>query len=186
MFDTSAPKAYPNTTNSHVNLPTSSSTTAKVKVVQPPTTNSDVEAVNTHVNSLIKTADSSSIWQYYKLKGVQAVPTSDETTKDYYLANIVVESSPPGIQLFRGQLNPGTFQPDPNTRNGINITDPKQSNDKFSMGGCQGCHGVAQTNFNFGFSFLFFGKGGAGFTPDTVGAQSADAMAARMKKYNRP
>ena len=40
------------------------------------------------------------VWQYYKLTGVQAIPTNDETTRDFYLANIVVESSQPGIQLF--------------------------------------------------------------------------------------
>ena len=120
---------------------------------------------------------------------MQGVPTSDETAEDFYLANIVVESSQPGLQLFRGG---GTDSPSPNARNLLNVCDAKQTtgcdtgpgtNAKFSVGGCQGCHGVAQTQNNFDFSFLFFGAKGNGFNPDTSGSKETVVMQTRSKKY---
>ncbi|WP_143324141.1 exo-alpha-sialidase [Caulobacter sp. X] len=128
------------------------------------------------------------VWQYYRLAGVQAIPTNDETTKDFYLANIVVESSQPGIQLFRGfpPITKGTLT---NLRNQVNVIDYHFSGGQnFSMGGCQGCHGVAQTQNGFDFSFLFFGAGGGGFSPETVGIVSPAAAAARLtaKRYIQP
>jgi hypothetical protein len=111
------------------------------------------------------------VWQYYQLVGVQAVPTNDETTEDFFLANIVVESSQPGIQLFRG------FPPiDPNTllltniRNQVNVLDYSTAPPGMTAsGGCQGCHGIAQTQQGTDFSFLFAGVAGNGFTPDALG-----------------
>jgi len=125
------------------------------------------------------------VWQYYKLTGVQAIPTNDETTRDFYLANIVVESSQPGIQLFRGfpPITGGTLN---NLRNQVNVIDSHNNPATLtSSGGCQGCHGVAQTRNGFDFSFLFFGAGGGGFSPETVGLTSADVAAVRLsnKKY---
>ena len=73
-------------------------------VVQPNTITSEVNDVNNQVNALIKKLDSKNIWAKYRLKGVQAIPTSNSKTGNYYLANIVVESSQPGIQLFNGIL----------------------------------------------------------------------------------
>jgi hypothetical protein len=54
-----------------------------------------------------------------------------------------------------------------------------------SGGGCQGCHGVAQTQNGFDFSFLFFGANGGGFSPDTLGLPPAEAAALRLirRKY---
>ncbi|MEG3152170.1 hypothetical protein U1769_19965 [Sphingomonas sp. ZT3P38] len=125
------------------------------------------------------------VWQYYKLTGVQAIPTNDETTRDFYLANIVVESSQPGIQLFRGfpPITGGTLN---NLRNQTNVIDYHNSPGSLtSSGGCQGCHGVAQTQNGFDFSFLFFGAAGGGFSPETVGLTSPDVAAVRLsnKKY---
>jgi hypothetical protein len=125
------------------------------------------------------------VWQYYKLTGVQAIPTNDETTRDFYLANIVVESSQPGIQLFRG-FPPITGNTLNNLRNQVNVIDSHNSPASLtSSGGCQGCHGVAQTRNGFDFSFLFFGAGGGGFSPETVGLTSPDVAAVRLsnKKY---
>ncbi|HSX84275.1 MAG TPA: hypothetical protein VLE50_02660 [Cellvibrio sp.] len=73
-------------------------------VVQPNTIIKEVNDVNNQVNTLIKSLDQDNIWANYRLKGVQAVPTSDSTASNYFLANIVVESSQPGIQLFTGIL----------------------------------------------------------------------------------
>lgn len=73
-------------------------------VTQPNTIIKEVNDVNNQVNKLVQSIDPTNIWANYRLKGVQAVPTSDSDTSNYYLANIVVESSQPGIQLFSGVL----------------------------------------------------------------------------------
>jgi len=73
-------------------------------VVQPNEIISEVNDVNNQVNSLVQSLDKNNVWANYRLKGVQAVPTSDSTASNFYLANIVVESSQPGIQLFSGIL----------------------------------------------------------------------------------
>lgn len=88
--------------------------TGYVTVVQPKTITSQVNDVNNNVRAWLGTGN---IWSNYRLKGVQAVPTSDETTLDYYLANIVVESSQPGIQLFRGGTGGQDPSSTPNTAN---------------------------------------------------------------------
>jgi hypothetical protein len=129
------------------------------------------------------------VWQYYTLTGVQAIPSNDETSPNFYLANIVVESSVPGIQLFRGfaQLLPTAQLPNGssnvllNTRNLVNVVDPYTNNAMTSGGGCQGCHGVAQTRDGFDFSFLYFGAGGTGFSPDTLGISPPQFAAVRQK-----
>lgn len=155
-----------------------------VPVVQPPETNPDVDTVNSQALAAMKNIPGFStnfVWQYYMLKGVQGVPTSDETANDYYLANFVVESSQPGIQLFRGTLSAG--KPAPNLRNSVNVQDPKQNNNVFSVGGCQGCHGFNQTQKGFDFSFLFLGVNGSGFAPDTTGLKDAEEMKVLQQKY---
>jgi hypothetical protein len=120
---------------------------------------------------------------------------------DYYLASIVVESSQPGLQLFAGQVhNPNKNPLKDSTRCGYNIQNPATSftncralpNDtdvpgpnlspytvasgpvpppKWTMGGCMGCHGVAQ-QFGQDMSFLGFSMGGNGFSPDSVAPKS--------------
>lgn len=161
-----------------------------VPVVQPPTTNSQVDAVNDAVHGEmngIPGFDETFVWQYYKLKGVQGVPVNTETSEDFYLANIVIESSQPGIQLFRGGTktttdnNVVTFN---NVRSQTNVVDAAQNAATFSQGGCQGCHGVAQTQVGSDFSFLFGGDDGKGFTPDTVGVKSQDVMLTRLARYS--
>jgi len=128
------------------------------------------------------------VWQYYKLTGVQAIPTNDESSRDFYLANIVVESSQPGIQLFRG-FPPIALGLLNNFRNQTNVIDSHNSPATMtSGGGCQGCHGIAQTQNGFDFSFLFFGAAGGGFSPETVGLSTTEVAAARLlgKKYFQP
>jgi len=88
-------------------------------VVQPNTIVSEVNDVNNQVNKLVQSLDKNNIWANYRLKGVQAVPTSNSDKSNYYLANIVVESSQPGIQLFSGILLnggvPNSVSTEPNT-----------------------------------------------------------------------
>ena len=140
----------------------------QIPVTLPPTGNDDVTSVNKQVMDLINALGlgNNFVWQYYRLTGVQAIPTSDETTKDYYLANIVVESSQAGIQLFRGGLSPNpSFEPEPNVRNKLNVNDTA-SGAEYSMGGCMGCHGAAQGQGG-DFSFLL-STGQQGFNVDTI------------------
>jgi hypothetical protein len=119
------------------------------------------------------------VWQYYTLTGVQAVPTNDENARDFYLANIAVESSQPGIQLFRGfpPIASGTLT---DMRNQTNVMDA-HTGQNYSMGGCQGCHGIAQTQNGFDFSFLYFGSGGSGFPAETRGLPTKAVTALRLK-----
>jgi hypothetical protein len=154
VFDVSKPLAWPNgAQTSFTPAPNVSTSGQKVPVVLPQTANADVAAVNAQVKQLLSSLGQNFVWQYYQLTGVQAMPSSDETTKDYYLANIVVESSQAGIQLFRGGLSPNpSFEPVPNIRNRFNVND-QATHQQYSMGGCMGCHGAAQ-GFGGDFSFL--------------------------------
>jgi hypothetical protein len=158
-----------------------------VPVTQPSPTAEDILGVNSQALAAMKGIpgfNGNFVWQYYKLVGVQAVPTNNETTSDFYLANIVVESSQPGIQLFRGF--PQVKSVLTNFRNQVNISDSSTSPPTLtSGGGCQGCHGVAQTQKGFDFSFLFFGMNGSGFGPDAGGLTTAEQAAARLaaKKF---
>jgi hypothetical protein len=161
-----------------------------VPVVQPPTTNGPVAKANKQVlkdMAGIPGFDDSFVWQYYFLKGVQGVPTSKEKANDYYLANIVIESSRPGIQLFRGGISTTTDEKTQirtltNRRNQSNVVDEMQDGEPFSVGGCQGCHGIAQTAAGFDFSFLYGARDGKGFSPDTVGEVSAETQQKRASR----
>lgn len=159
-----------------------------IPVTQPVPLVPEVALVNSQALAAMKRIpafNSNFVWQYYRLAGVQAIPTNDETTRDFYLANIVVESSQPGIQLFRGfpPISNGVLA---NQRNQANVIDYHNNpSTTTSSGGCQGCHGVAQTQNGFDFSFLFFGVNGGGFSPETVGLPSPEVAAVRLsnKKY---
>lgn len=148
-----------------------------------------------HLDALtLPDTNSPTVWKYYQLKGVQAIPLSDQTDPDYYLANIMVESSQPGIQLFRGS-NDFPIPPDhvlTHRRNFSNIRVPDFDNTTHSltMGGCMGCHGIAQSQLKQGFSFLFdainpkFVKDKTGFSnPETIGLPDARTMQERARKY---
>ncbi|MEO9132686.1 MAG: hypothetical protein ABI240_15980, partial [Sphingomonas sp.] len=196
-FSTSAPKAYPYGTTG-VSLPLGAVTSipgARVvnRVVTVPVTSPvppvpEVSTVNNQALAAMQKIPGfgkNFVWQYYKLTGVQAIPTNDETTRDFYLANIVVESSQPGIQLFRG-FPPITNGVLTNQRNQTNVIDYHNSPASLtSSGGCQGCHGVAQTQNGFDFSFLFFGAAGGGFSPEPQGVPSPSVAQARLvqKRY---
>lgn len=83
-------------------------------VVQPRTILKQVNDVNNQVNAQVNSLDNGNIWANYRLKGVQATPTSDSDSGNFFLANIVVESSQPGVQLFEGiLLNGGVAQSPP-------------------------------------------------------------------------
>ena len=86
------------------------------------------------------------VWQYYKLIGVQATPvdgpppataTADELSY-YYMANIMVETNQP-LQNFTGSVSASIPNPPPGKT--INLYVNGDANNPYQMGGCQGCHG---------------------------------------------
>lgn len=168
-----------------------------IAVVQPPTITHDVESVNEEVKEAMTSSGqfSDSVWQYYELKGVQAIATSEQSasgtlspaTKDFFLANDVIESSQPGVQLFKGGVDgpsDGTFT---NDRSQTNITNVS-GEPTVVMGGCMGCHGRAENGDGDSlFNFLLINKnrlaGGGYANPDAIGSQSGDALEERAVEY---
>ncbi|TCV67115.1 sialidase family protein [Pseudomonas fluorescens] len=175
-----------------------------ITVVQPQTVFNEVAAVNNQVRTLMEGSSefTESVWKYYRLKGVQAIPSSEQTDPDYYLANIMVESSQPGIQLFRGS-NSFPIPEDSvltNTRDfkNIRVPDYDHGTQSLTMGGCMGCHGIAQSQLKQGFSFLFdaikppkvkphtpnFVEPTGFRNPETVGLPDPHTMTERALKYS--
>jgi len=123
-----------------------------------------------------------SVWKNYRLIGTQflamdvdnsnAEAVSAAAGQPLYLANLLIETNR-GLQQFQGQP-PGTT-PNPNF-GGIGVPktgqffSPTTPNMTFkmgaiNMGGCMGCHGVAQSQ-GFAFSFVLQ-DGNKGTVPDT-------------------
>jgi len=123
-----------------------------------------------------------SVWKNYRLIGTQfmamdvdaadAEARSTALGQPLYLANLVIETNR-GLQQFQGQP-PGqtpnaNFGP-PKVPKNFQFFSPTSPNMTFSgsginMGGCMGCHGVAQTQ-GFAFSFVLQ-DGNKGTVPDT-------------------
>lgn len=119
-----------------------------------------------------------SVWRNYRLIGTQFVPVngdreSYEYRQPYYLANLVVETNR-GLQNFQG--TPGQTQVTPYYTDKVglestgtdfegghpNVIFNRELNQPFLMGGCMGCHGVAQLK-GYNFSFVFAdGQAGSG------------------------
>ena len=104
---------------------------------------SQVASTNDSVHAAFKAADPNTIWQYYKLVGVQATPvsgpppagTSLDDLSYYYLANIMVETNQT-LQNFHGSVGDDGH---PTDLQQVYIQGAAGS--PFAMGGCQGCHG---------------------------------------------
>lgn len=124
----------------YINLSTPPISNDPVTRVHP--IHSQVQPVNDAVHATFKAADPTTIWQYYKLIGVQAAPLSGPPVTGlpddfsyYFLANIVVESNQT-LQSFFGSVD-GTGHPQKTN----NVYLKGASGSPFQMGGCQGCHG---------------------------------------------
>ena len=171
-----------------------------VGVVKPPVITDSVTSVNTEVKTAMATSGQfkNSVWQYYNLKGVQAIPineplasgTPTSASEDFYLANNVIESSQPGVQLFKGGVagpstngSKTTFTNNRSANNIIGISHVTEVN----MGGCMGCHGNAKYNNKSIFNFLLINKNrlkGIGYgAPETIGEQSGDEMLETAQSY---
>ncbi|QWP77151.1 hypothetical protein J5226_01730 [Lysobacter sp. K5869] len=179
-----------------------------IKVQNPPIATSAVNDVNNEVQKAMAStpAFKNSVWQYYRLVGLQVLPTNEDSsvtpakpdplTQDFYLANIVIESGQPGIQLFKG----GVKDPNPDKQEftllakrglssilGVKKLPP--NSDQLVMGGCMGCHGNAQYPRGTDgkgpsiFSFLINKDTltGQGFSADVRNESSAELSKKRLE-----
>lgn len=96
------------------------------------------------VHAQLKSFNPKSIWLNYRLVGVQGTPTDDTNSDSFFLANYVVESDST-LANFHGS---GIGKPHDG---GVNTYSRGKA---LSVGGCQGCHGVAQGKLGGDFSFL--------------------------------
>ncbi|MEM7531194.1 MAG: hypothetical protein AAF639_03375 [Chloroflexota bacterium] len=149
------------------------------------------QTVNTRVHEALGCPGS--VWCNYQLIGTQfhadnavetftslPLPKSNNDPSDYgqafYLANLVIESNV-GLQQFQG-LPPetipiGDFKTTKNTNDTTNFDrsadnlnfNVNQGGNSYNMGGCMGCHGVAQLK-GYSFSFVLL-NGQRGSTTDT-------------------
>ncbi len=106
----------------------------------PDLVNESTSAVHDQMSAL----NPNSIWLNYRLVGVQGHPTNDPTSFSYFLANYVIESDST-LADFHGS---GIGTPHDG---GVNLLSDGAF---FTMGGCKGCHGVAQIKSGTDFSFL--------------------------------
>ena len=130
-------------------------------------------ASNKAVHTAIAAKNPNSVWLNYQLIGVQFQPVNSlpeasqianhndptGTGNPVFLANSVIETNA-GLQNFRG-LPPlvapiakynTTIQSNTSLRFNRNTPNVSYQQQGYNMGGCMGCHGVAQTK---GFSFSF-------------------------------
>jgi len=131
---------------------------------------SQIPPVNSAVHAAFTNIDPNTVWQYYKLIGVQATPVNgpppstappDEITY-YYLANIVVETNQT-LQNFEGSLPLITAVPF------LNLYLNGAAGSPFQMGGCQGCHGAAGQSNGGDMSVLIgFGPSNAAGPPESI------------------
>jgi hypothetical protein len=158
---------------------------------------SDIQQANT----LFQDLTTGSLLHYYQLAGVQyklddcpvdravtehtpeagldciraqdsSVGTCLGMDPNYYMANFVVESDP-FLNNFSG---PG-FGKNPFSNCKNTVYQGKQ----YNMGGCKGCHGVAQTAFGTDFSFLLDFNGKPVAAPDVINPPSGNASKAARK-----
>lgn len=160
----------------------SASYAGPVEVVRPSAGTEAVLEANEEVMAAMAKAAGfeDSVWRYYRLAGIQVLPANEDAsitaaanplTEDFYLANIVIESSQPGVQLFKGGVvDPGDKgTPDnqfinqrslPNIINVPGLTDgagvPLGGGEPLVMGGCMGCHGNARLPRGSGPSLFNF------------------------------
>lgn len=126
-----------------------------------------VDKANKAVHAQMKAKNPNTIWQNYRLVGVQGAPTNDTTSFSYFLANYVIESDP-ALADFHGSGVGAPFD------GGVNILSNGQ---RLTMGGCKGCHGVAQITLGTDFSFLLDTVGKPVPEPDILGPLPARKVA---------
>jgi hypothetical protein len=122
----------------------------------------DIELVNSQVHEAIRGLNARSVWQYYKLIGVQGTASNFNQNIDYYLANIATETNE-ALRSFAGTLDGTNGTTNPSQTN-ISKVDDTGETVTYIGGGCKGCHGNAQRGVpmpgnpsvvgSFDFSFI--------------------------------
>lgn len=155
----------------------------------------ELDTVSDAAHAQLTALNPETIWQYYRLTGIQGAsvdcapspdtglsnPTSDcvanqdpvtctNLDPNYFMANFVIESDP-FLNNFSGPgFGDNAFG---NCRNTV------FDNQIFDNGGCKGCHGVAQTSFGTDFSFLLdFGNNKPAIAPAPITNPSNDPSTA--------
>jgi hypothetical protein len=136
-----------------------------------------LDTVTQTVHNELKKLNPNSIWLNYRLMGVQANITekwapvaSEGAGPNHFMANHVVESDAFLGNFFGPGFGGNPFPTGPKAPDGSQSGDNILSQRKtYNMGGCKGCHGVAQTAFGTDFSFLLdFGNNKPVNNPDTI------------------
>lgn len=147
---------------------------------------SQIPPVNNAVHAAFKAKDPATIWQYYKLIGVQGMPLTGpppagapiDDLSYYYLANIVVETNQT-LQNFFGAVNATTGTTIPFKNVYLNGA----PGSPFQMGGCQGCHGTQGQSIGGDMSRLI-GAAPSNSTgpPESIEADETAALKSYIKR----
>jgi len=152
--------------------------------------NSPIPPVNAAVHAAFTdptTGDPNTVWQYYKLIGVQATPvdgpppasaTADELSY-YYMANIMVETNQP-LQNFTGSLTASLPNPPPGKT--INVHVGGATGSDFQMGGCQGCHGFQGQYLGGDMSVLVANGASNSSIAESIDADGATALRTFLRR----
>jgi mono/diheme cytochrome c family protein len=160
--------------------------------------NSPIPPVNDAVHAAFTdptTGDPDTVWQYYKLIGVQATPvdgpppataTPDDLSY-YYMANIMVETNQV-LQNFTGSVTatlPTVQTPPAPAGKQDNVYVNGAPGSPFQMGGCQGCHGFQGQSVGGDMSVLV-ANGAANSTsgPESIDADEATAVATYSQRVS--
>jgi len=159
---------------------------ANIPVARAHPIHSQIPPVNDAVHAAFKAKDPATIWQYYKLIGVQGKPVTGppqagapiDDLSYYYLANIVVETNQT-LQNFFGGVDPKTATPVP--FNNVYLKGAVGS--PFQMGGCQGCHGTQGQSIGGDMSRLIgTAPSNSNATPESINADGAMAVKFYLKR----
>ena len=147
--------------------------------------NSPIPPVNDAAHTAFTASNPNTIWQYYKLIGVQATPVdgppaasaSPDDLSYYYMANLMVETNQP-LQNFTGSVQASLSNP-PGQQKNVYVAGAAGS--PYQMGGCQGCHGFQGQLLGGDMSVLV-----ANGSSNSEFAESIDATGAQaIKTYTQ-
>ena len=147
--------------------------------------NSPIPPVNEAAQTAFKASNPNTVWQYYKLIGVQATPVNGPPAANaapddlsyYYMANIMVETNQV-LQNFTGSVQASLSNP-PGQQKNVYVAGAAGS--PYQMGGCQGCHGFQGQLLGGDMSVLI-----ANGSSNSEFAESIDATApTALKTYTQ-
>ena len=135
------------------------------------------------VNSTVQAALTGTVWANYQLVGVQAYPSDKDTARiaasadmanandnsSFFLSNIAIETNEE-LQNFTGSIE--ADKPDV-----LNVWSAGQH---YNMGGCMGCHGIAQSQ---GADFSFLLANAPFNAPEVVGSTVGNITPFAINNY---